>query len=166
MKISFIWSWAFFVMRNLVDVEHKSTVQAHNLCNVCLLAIVVRPVSALEPSRTRSSRTNKNQLFHVALTCCSCSFFVVWKSFGSLRLYGQVNKRTWWMPWQLEAMKDVVDCDKSRGAVKQALIREFPNGETHLIYQVSCTEYIGVRSERGELKHLSTRRKRNQLRFP
>ena len=35
------------------------------------------------------------------------------------------------MPWQQEAMKDVVDCDKSRGAVKQALIREFPNGETH-----------------------------------
>jgi hypothetical protein len=26
----------------------------------------------------------------------------------SLRLYGQVNKRTWWMPWQPEAMKDVV----------------------------------------------------------
>ena len=61
----------------------------------------------------------------------------------SLRLYGQVNKRTWWMPWQPEAMKDVVDCDKSRGAVKQALIREFPNGETHSIYRVSLTEYIG-----------------------
>ena len=64
-------------MRNLVDVEHKSTVQAHNLCNVCLLAIVVRPVSALEPSRTRSSRTNKNQLFHVTLTCCSEKSFEV-----------------------------------------------------------------------------------------
>jgi len=47
------------------------------------------------------------------------------------------------MPWQLEAMKDVVDCDKLRGAVKQALIRRFPNGETHLVYQVSLTEYIG-----------------------
>jgi len=70
------------------------------------------------------------------------------------------------MPWQLEAMKDVVDCEKLRGAVKQALIRGYPNGETHLVYQVSCTEYIGVRSERGELKHLSTRRKRNQPRFP
>ena len=41
----------------------------------------------------------------------------------SLRLYGQVNKRTWWMPWQPEAKKDVVDCEKHRGAVKQALIR-------------------------------------------
>ena len=28
-------------------------------------------------------------------------------------------------------MKDVVVCDKPRGADKQALIRGFPNGETH-----------------------------------
>ena len=27
-------------------------------------------------------------------------------------------------------MKDVVGCDKPRGAAKQALIRGFPNGET------------------------------------
>ena len=70
------------------------------------------------------------------------------------------------MPWQLEAMKDVVDCDKPRGAVKQALIRGFPNGETQPACWLSHTEYIGMRSERGELKHLSTRRKRNQPRFP
>ena len=49
----------------------------------------------------------------------------------SLGLYGQVNKRTWWMPWQLEAMKDVVGHESPRGAVKQALIRGCPNGETH-----------------------------------
>ena len=60
----------------------------------------------------------------------------------SLRLYGQAIKRTWWMPWQLEAKKDVVDCEKLRGAVKQALIRRYPNGETHLVYQVSISEYI------------------------
>ncbi len=29
-------------------------------------------------------------------------------------------------------MKDVVNCDKPRGAVKQAVIRGFPNGETQL----------------------------------
>ena len=51
-------------------------------------------------------------------------------------LYGQVTKRTWWMPWQLKAMKDVVACDKSRGAGKQALIREFPNGETRPLLAV------------------------------
>jgi hypothetical protein len=70
------------------------------------------------------------------------------------------------MPWQPEAKKDVVDCDKSRGAVKQALIREFPNGGTHSVYRVPVTEYIGCWGERRELKHLSTCRKRNQLRFP
>ena len=30
-------------------------------------------------------------------------------------LYGQVNKRIRWMPWQLKAMKDVAACDKPRG---------------------------------------------------
>ena len=29
-----------------------------------------------------------------------------------LGLYGQVTKRAWWMPWQSEAMKDVLTCDK------------------------------------------------------
>jgi hypothetical protein len=47
-----------------------------------------------------------------------------------LRLYGQARKRMWWMPRRQEAMKDVVACDKPRGAGKQALIRGFPNGET------------------------------------
>ena len=47
-------------------------------------------------------------------------------------LYSQVIKRTRWMPWQPEAMKDVVACDKLRGVGKQTLIRRFPNGETHL----------------------------------
>ena len=35
------------------------------------------------------------------------------------------------MPWRLQAMKDVVACDKLRGAGKRALIRRCPNGETH-----------------------------------
>ena len=34
------------------------------------------------------------------------------------------------MPWHQKAMKDVEGCDKLRGAVKQALIRRFLNGET------------------------------------
>jgi len=34
------------------------------------------------------------------------------------------------MPWRREAMKDVVGCDKPRGAVKRAVIRGFPNGAT------------------------------------
>jgi hypothetical protein len=34
------------------------------------------------------------------------------------------------MPWRQGPKKDVVDCDKSRGAVCGRYIREFPNGET------------------------------------
>ncbi len=40
-------------------------------------------------------------------------------------------------------MKDVVACDKLRGAGKQALIRRFPNGATHSACRVSRSEYIG-----------------------
>ena len=47
-----------------------------------------------------------------------------------LRLYGQANKRMWWMPRRQEAMKDVVACEKPRGVGKQTLIRGCPNGET------------------------------------
>src|SRR5262249_3030866 len=43
----------------------------------------------------------------------------------------QETKGTRWMPWHLEPMKDVDGCDKPRGAADQALIRGFPNGETH-----------------------------------
>ncbi|GLY55395.1 hypothetical protein Lesp01_90500 [Lentzea sp. NBRC 102530] len=34
------------------------------------------------------------------------------------------------MSWHQEPMKDVGDCEKSRGAVNRAEILEFPNGET------------------------------------
>ena len=63
-------------------------------------------------------------------------------------------------------MKDVIVCEKLRGVDKLALIRRYPNGGTHLFTEVLHTEYIGMWSEPGELKHLSTRRKRNQPRFP
>ena len=41
------------------------------------------------------------------------------------------------MPRRQEAMKDVVACDKLRGAGKQALIRTCPNGETHPLAGIS-----------------------------
>ena len=34
------------------------------------------------------------------------------------------------MPWRLEPMKDVGDCEKFREAVTKRLIRKCPNGET------------------------------------
>ena len=53
------------------------------------------------------------------------------------------------MPRQKMAKKDVVGCDKPRGAAKLALIRGFPNGET-LPFQKergSAFEYIECRGE-------------------
>ena len=50
----------------------------------------------------------------------------------SLVLYGQATKRIRWMPWQLEAMKDVAICDKLGEVDNKRYIPRFPNGETHL----------------------------------
>jgi hypothetical protein len=62
------------------------------------------------------------------------------------------------MPWLSEAMKDVISCDKLRGGANILLIRRFPNGETLLVEG----QKLRKESEPGELKHLSTRRKRKQ----
>ena len=85
---------------------------------------------------------------------------------GRLGLYGQANKRTRWMPRRQEATKDVAACEKPRGAGKRAMIRGCPNGETRPACRAPRPESIGAGGEPGELKHLSTRRKRNQPRFP
>ena len=52
-------------------------------------------------------------------------------------ILGQANKRIRWMPWQLEAMKDVGACERLRGVGNQTLIRRCPNGETHWCKPVS-----------------------------
>ena len=44
-------------------------------------------------------------------------------------LWGQATKCMWWMPWRLQAMKDVAACEKLRGAGKRALIRRYPKGK-------------------------------------
>jgi hypothetical protein len=53
---------------------------------------------------------------------------------------------------------------KATGSREQALIRGCPNGATHP-FGVSSHESIVWRGEPGELKYLSTRRKRHQPRF-
>ena len=55
------------------------------------------------------------------------------RSNDCLGLYSQVMKCMWWMPWQSEAMKDVVACDKLWGVGKQTVIQRSLNGETHLM---------------------------------
>ena len=70
------------------------------------------------------------------------------------------------MPWHREPMKDATSCDKPRGAANRRYIRGFPNGETshnELMWRIH--EYIVYAREPAELKHLSRRRKRNQVRF-
>ena len=58
---------------------------------------------------------------------------------------GKATKSIRWMPWHLEAMKDVGNCEKLRGAVTQAIIRRSPNGKTYLVEdEISYAEYIGI----------------------
>ena len=67
------------------------------------------------------------------------------------------------MPWYQEAMKEAEGCHNLRGAVNRAVIRRSPNEETHLGKpKVFMFEYIEHESERHELKHLSSARKRKQ----
>jgi len=64
------------------------------------------------------------------------------------------------MPWLSEAMKDVTSCDKLRRGANIHYIRRFPNGTT--CYDEDITSCRKAWSQPGELKHLSTRRKRKQ----
>ena len=55
---------------------------------------------------------------------------------------------------------------KASGRSKYPLIRRYLNGETYLSNpQVTYGEFIAIRREPGELKHLSNRRKRKKHRF-
>ncbi len=56
---------------------------------------------------------------------------------------------------------------KASGRSKYPLIRRYPNGETHLSKpQVSIRQSVTYGREPGELKHLSTPRRRKKPRFP
>ena len=55
---------------------------------------------------------------------------------------------------------------KATGSGKYTMIRRYPNGETHMSKpHVSIHESIVYGREPGELKHLSSRRKRKKNRF-
>ncbi len=68
------------------------------------------------------------------LTCLPGGVVGGWSLFENYTvdasICGQVFKGARWMPWHQEPMKDVGGHDSPRGAVNQALIRGFPNGET------------------------------------
>ena len=69
------------------------------------------------------------------------------------------------MPWRSEAKKDVAACEKLRGVGNKHGSGDLRMGKP-TSQEVSTSEYIGCGSERGELKYLINRRKRNQPRFP
>ena len=62
------------------------------------------------------------------------------------------------MPRLSEAMKDVISCDKLRLGAHTRYTRRFPNGATQHVEDM----LLRKEGEPGELKHLSTRRKRKQ----
>ena len=59
----------------------------------------------------------------------------------------KVSKGRRWMPWLSEAMKDVISCDKLGVGANNRLVE----GQS-----------FRKEGERGELKHLSTHRRRKQ----
>ena len=63
------------------------------------------------------------------------------------------------MPWVLEAMKDVISCDKPGGVANTHYIPGFPNGATRYTEGITSRK----RSKRSELKHLSRSRRRKQI---
>ncbi len=62
------------------------------------------------------------------------------------------------MPRLSEAKKDVISCDKLGVGANNRFIPRFPNGATRCVEGASPF----IWSERGELKHLSTHRRRKQ----
>ncbi len=54
----------------------------------------------------------------------------------------KVNKGVRWMPRYQEAKKDVLGCEKHRGAAKRALIRWCPNGVTRFYDHLKKNPYF------------------------
>lgn len=77
---------------------------------------------------------------------------------------GKSRKSIWWMPGLTKTMKDVAACDKLRWGGKQPLTRGFPNGETYPVEDRMSGGWIHrpLRRQPDELKHLSSRRKREK----
>ena len=75
----------------------------------------------------------------------------------SKQRYSEANKSGWRMPRLLEARKDVESCEKPRGTANRYRSGDVRMGEPSNLK--SCYLY---RSQRRELKHLSTCRKRKK----
>ena len=71
--------------------------------------------------------------------------------------YNKLNKGVWGMPRLSEAKKDVISCEKLRGGAHTHRSAGVRMGQPSMLK--ACYPKGG---EPGELKHLSTRRKRKQ----
>ncbi len=76
---------------------------------------------------------------------------------------GQANKSARGMPWHQEPMKDVISCEKLRGAANELRAGDIRMGKPTVRYPI--LNKIGIGGEPPELKHLSRARKRHQPRF-
>ena len=76
---------------------------------------------------------------------------------------GQAKKSARGMPWHQEPMKDVISCEKLRGAANELRSGDIRMGKPTARYRI--LNQIGIRGEPPELKHLSRARKRHQPRF-
>ena len=82
---------------------------------------------------------------------------------SSVSTKGQAIKSARGMPWHQEPMKDVISCDKLRGAANEHWSGDFRMGKPAERYPI--LNQIGMGGEPPELKHLSRARKRHQPRF-
>jgi len=71
------------------------------------------------------------------------------------------------MPWRQEPKKGAASCEKPRGAASGRRSGDTRMGEPNWSnVQLLLAEHIGQQRQPGELKHLSTLRKRKKIRFP
>ena len=75
----------------------------------------------------------------------------------------QARKSARGMPWHQEPMKDVISCEKLRGAANELRSGDIRMGKPTARYPI--LNQIGIGGEPPELKHLSRARKRHQPRF-
>ena len=85
------------------------------------------------------------------------------RSEAHLNRRGQAKKSARGMPWHQEPTKDVISCDKLRGAANEHRSVDFRMGKPTARYPI--LNKIGIGGEPPELKHLSRARKRHQPRF-
>ena len=81
-------------------------------------------------------------------------------------LLGQAKKSARGMPWHQEPMKDVISCEKLRGAANERRSGDIRMGKpsTALPWKPYMNQIV-YGGEPPELKHLSRARKRHQPRF-